>query len=314
MDEVNVQLRFDGPDLRAHSMDATILGPALLALGELCEGANQVLNGDRARVRVMVKADIKANCVTVDFNVVQTAWQSVQSLLGSSNVATAKQILEWIGIVGTAAGTGYSLFKFLRWKQDKKESQIQINQGANGNTVVINIEGDNNSVTIPEEVYRLSKNVQVVDSVKTITAPVANEIGIDEVAFLHNSKVALKIGKPEAEEIQKARADSEENPPQFFTAHIVVHAPVLDPKSKNWKFKLNGRIETINIEKTKIAEQSMERGGVNVGDTYKVKIKMVERKTKSGEFKTDFSVEDVLEFYPGTRLKQAPLIVEPEGE
>ena len=75
MSQADLQLRFDGPELAAHAMDVCVLAPSLMAFGELCMEANHVLNGDSAKVKVLLKADVKATCVTVEFQIVQTIWQ-----------------------------------------------------------------------------------------------------------------------------------------------------------------------------------------------------------------------------------------------
>ena len=66
----NLQLRFDGPELQAHEMDVTLLAPSLLAFGEMCEQANRILNGNEVKVTVLLKADVKANCVTIDLSII----------------------------------------------------------------------------------------------------------------------------------------------------------------------------------------------------------------------------------------------------
>jgi hypothetical protein len=301
MRDVNIQLRFSGPELIAHTMDVTLLGPVLLSLGELSQEANHVLNGDKARVRVLLNSDIKANCITIDLQVVQTTWQAAQSLISNADVASAKDILEWIGILSSSGAT---LLKFLQWKKNRKESSTEIRQENGGNIVVVHVEGDNNSITIPEQVYKLSKSVKAVESVKSITAPVANELGINEAVFLYDNKETVKIDKTFAEDLQQSHADTEDNEPQTFTAHIVIYGPVLDPKAKHWKFKLNDRVESVDISRTKIAEKALARGGISIGDTYKVKMEMTEKKTRNGDYRADFAVKEVIEFIPGQHFKQ----------
>src|SRR6516225_8706591 len=100
MSQSSLMIKFDGPELRAHEMDVTLLAPSLLAFGELCKEANHVLNGEKAKVKVLLSADVKANCVTVHLSVVQSLWDTVTALVQQPNVATAKDILEWLGYIG----------------------------------------------------------------------------------------------------------------------------------------------------------------------------------------------------------------------
>ena len=275
------------------------------------------MNGEETKVKVLLHADVKANCITIDLEVVQSLWQAAASLVQSQNVHDAKEILEWIGIfkeagkyVAGAGVIGGGLIGFLRWKKNRKIIGTEIRQTDRGNIVVLKIEGDNNNVTfnntntVSEPVFNLSKSVKVVESVKTLVNPVSETNGIDEATFIHKGKDELKIDRDCAAELQKTYANSEESEPQTFTAHIVVYSPVLDKKGKKWKFKFNDRVELIDISETKIVEDAQQRGKVVWGDTYKVKMEMQEHKTRAGDFKIEYKVKEVIEFRPGDEQTQ----------
>jgi len=314
--QAELQLRFDGPDLKAHAMDVSLLGPSLIAFGELCVEANSILNGSNAKVRVLVKADVKANCITIDLQLLQTVWQQAVGLIANPNIVTAKEILEWIGIIGgggtVAVGSirgAMLLIEFLKWKKDRKEKSADVEHTQSGNLITVQVEGDgNNIVVVSEPVYKLSKSVKIVESIKTMAQPVSQETGIDDAVFIHDKKEYLKIDKELAGQLKNVHADADNVEPQTFTAHIVIYGPTLDSKSKHWKFKLNNKVENLDISETKIAEEAMARGGVWVGDTYKVKVEMIERMTRKGEYKTEFKVKQVLEFIPGIRRVQTDML------
>lgn len=64
MSRADFTLTYDGPALQDHEMDARELAPAMLAVGELFDAMNILLNGEAAEVTVssavMVRRDMEA--------------------------------------------------------------------------------------------------------------------------------------------------------------------------------------------------------------------------------------------------------------
>jgi hypothetical protein len=56
MSRASFTIAYDGPALRDGAMDVRDLAPALLAVGQLFDAANTVLNQNEARVNVNVTA------------------------------------------------------------------------------------------------------------------------------------------------------------------------------------------------------------------------------------------------------------------
>lgn len=101
-----------------------------------------------------------------------------------------------------------------------------------------------------------------------------------------------------------AKEDEEiEEPPQYINGHITIYSPVFDATKTKWKFEYNKSIETIDISKVDIANFILKRGKVVVGDCFKVKLEVVEKKIKNG-YKNDYSVVEVLGFIEGNEQKE----------
>jgi hypothetical protein len=69
--EVSAQIAYDGEALRAGSMDVRELAPALLAIGDLLQQANRVLNDDKASLAVKVRSDFTRGSFELSFEMIQ---------------------------------------------------------------------------------------------------------------------------------------------------------------------------------------------------------------------------------------------------
>jgi len=284
-------------------MDVTLLGPSIMALGQLCKEANKVANGERTAVRVVIHADVKGNCVTLRLEVIQSIWNAAKDFVDNRDATSAKTLLEWLGLVGVPVKGGYSLIKYLIWKKDRQVTAKKITLKDGSNYLEISVEGDHNTINISPEIFKLSESPEVVKAVKDITAPVSEENGITEASFYQKPDEQNKIDQNDAASLQKATVQ-EKLTKTAFTAHITVYAPVLDAKSRKWRFLMNGEHPYMDISETTIAVDTMQRGGVRTGDCYTAEIEKTERTGKEPEFK----VKRVVEFRPGQNTVQTTLI------
>lgn len=77
-------LVYDGPALDEHRMDVRALAPALLAMGDLVERANMILNGEQVKVSVDVHASFKAGSFGIDMELAK-AFGRKYSILQAGN-------------------------------------------------------------------------------------------------------------------------------------------------------------------------------------------------------------------------------------
>lgn len=200
---VRTTLRYDGPALRDHEMDVQDLAPALLALADIIQAANRKFNGDAAKMRVLVDADVEQRCFQLDIHLVQSVLQQTKALLADENVKTAKEIAEWVGIIGGAAGGAWGLFALIKklFGQPEGGTTFQVT-AAEGSTVVILL-GDGNTVEVERPVYELAKDPAIAAKVKSVLRPLEKP-GYDTLAFLEGPHPVFEVSQEEAKAILSA--------------------------------------------------------------------------------------------------------------
>ncbi|MEM9378256.1 MAG: hypothetical protein AAGA72_18720 [Pseudomonadota bacterium] len=195
-------IRYDGPALAEHEMDVHRLAPALLGLGDLCRVANHALNSDAASVKVLVRADVEQKCFQLEFELVQSLYERLTTVLEQDQVQDAKDILEWIGILaGGTAGAGatlFGLYRFLSRKQPKDTISVS-NADANGN-VTYQIVGDGNSLIVPGPVDQIARDPRALSSFKRMLEPLQHA-GYETVEFEHFETRAALFTREEAKQI-----------------------------------------------------------------------------------------------------------------
>ena len=193
----NIIIRYDGPVLVDHRMDISDLAPALIWISELCKIANSKFNDERASVKVLMRADIEQKCIQLDLNVVLSIWDGIKSLISDNEIKSAKELLEWIGIIG---GPIFGAIKLSSYLENKNVNSIEYTVKDGKNIAQINIQGDNNTVNNIVYAYKesidLLRDEKAVASIKKFVSPVVKE-GYEVLEFESESKTE-SITKSEA--------------------------------------------------------------------------------------------------------------------
>lgn len=199
---VRTRIRYDGPALVGHEMDVQDLAPALLAMAEIVQIANRKFNGDAVAIRVMVDADVEQQCFQLDLSLVQSVLDQAATLLGHKDVATAKEIAEWIGIIGAPSLGLFALLKRIYGKGDTPPA-VTFTTGDQTGTTIINIAGDVHGLVVPTETAKLLVDEDVRKNVRGVLKPLELD-GYEDLTFLHHEKPVTRIEKDEAANIRSA--------------------------------------------------------------------------------------------------------------
>jgi len=174
--DVHGTVVYDGPALESGTMDVRDLAPALLAVGQLCEQANRVLNGNRATVSVQVKTGFRPGSFNVDLAVVQSILDRARDILVSENVTAG---LNLAAIIGIATGVPISLFKLFKLLRGKPvESATTLRDGNISLTFFETTINNHMTIVVSPEVVKLYNDPAVREAAKKVVAPLARP-GID---------------------------------------------------------------------------------------------------------------------------------------
>jgi hypothetical protein len=237
---VRTTIRYDGPALERHDMDVRDLAPALLALADIVQFANKKFNGDAADMRVLVNADAEQQCFMLDLSLVQSLLEQAKGLLGMEYVKTAKEIAEWIGIIG---GGSCGLFQFLRFVRRRGEggTKYEVRQETGATTVTVI--GDGATIILPVQAYQLAQEKYVVERAKDVLRPLEKP-GIDSLAFLEDERAVFEVNEQEATEIIATPAGELDPLPSESVSDIRGSVRIKSAQyegSAKWSLLWNGR-------------------------------------------------------------------------
>lgn len=299
MTTISFQAKFDGDAVKEHSMDVHELAPAMLALGDLCRQANYIMNGDRAKVNLLVKANIEQGSFQIEFEFVQSFFNQFQSLLAAADVKSAKDILVWIQIL-VPPGGALGLFGLLKWLRGRKPAAItEIKDIHETGNVTLQVEGDNNQITVNNNVYLMSQDRKILTAAGKVVDPLQKP-GYEKLEFKDNEGAVSELSKSDARDISASCfTTDDEIEPQILKARLITYRPTLDEDAKSWSFKLFNKPVTVDISSTNIAKQMIQRGGVRLGDSYIVNLEVTETRGRDGRIILRYKALEVINFQAG---------------
>lgn len=309
MSKATFHVLYDGPALVNHEMNVNDLAPALLALGEVIEAANDVLNGaKRAKVNLNVRASFRTGCFGIELDVAQTLLQHVGSLFGSLPTITAQDLLKCLGLLwdngdkAIAYGGGL-LFLLKKLKGKPVEHATKLESGK----VRITIDGASHDVAT--EVIDLYRSTKLRKALNDVMAPLDRD-GIDEFAVTDAPQSArfVSVQKSEREYFAAPTSVIE----QLDTAETVTNLQLVSVsfrQDNKWRFSEGDQPFYANITDKAFLERVQDNETFSAGDRLKVKLQRTQRLV-DGTLKVDYDIVEVLDHQRG--LSQIPIQFEDE--
>jgi len=276
-----------------------------LAFGRLIREANSEFNGKKSTAKVVVVSDFEHKCFNINFEAIIGYYEQLKTLLGAEPVKTAKEVLEWLGLLGIPTGAAGTLtyLGYLKWKNGQKviEAKPLTDKDPTG-VVEVKVEGHGNSVHVHNHVYKLSENPRALRATRDAFLPLGQD-GFDNVKLRNGDDIIEEIDASSVEAIVKSCnigiEEAKETEPEIETtpAWLSVYSPVFDEAASNWRFRLGKDIIYADISNTNIAHEALERGGVRVEDAYQVKLEITTEVDQSGNKKgSTYKILEVVRF------------------
>ncbi len=280
------------------------LAPALLAFGKLIREANAEFNGKKSTAKVLVVSDFQHKCFNINFEVVLSLFEQIKTLLGDDSVKTAKDILEWLGLLGAPPVAGVLTYLgFLKLKDGRKVEEVQeLKDTKESGIVQVRIQGEGNVVNVHNHIVHLSENPRALRATRDAFLPLGEE-GFDNVKLREGEKVVEVIDWREVEAIVKSCTvgieEAKETEPEIeiTPAWLSVYSPVFDSNADMWRFRLGKDVIYADISETDIARDALDRGGVGVEDAYQVKLQITTEVDPQGKKKEpQYKILEVIRF------------------
>ncbi len=183
--QTSFDIIYDGPAVADGSMNVRDLAPAMLAVGTLFEAANNITNGQRAKVNINVRATSPGS-FHILYEIVQG---TVAHSIDPSLLTTAAQLRDWlVGGIVIAGG----LFAVIKWVNNRKPKLNKVNDELY--TLVIG----NETYELPLVLLRFYQDAAVRHAIAEMVRTV-REAGINRIRILDNEQTLQEITKDEVD-------------------------------------------------------------------------------------------------------------------
>lgn len=290
-------IAYDGEALNDGTMDVKELAPALLAIGDLINECNKVLNGKEEKIQIKVKADFRKGSFQTTIVIVKSLLD--QLTLTSGSAFELKDIIELIGFYG---GGLILLIKAVQGRIIKKAKQKE-----DGNIELI-FEDNSSPVSANINVYNIYTNVLVQDAINRMVKPLKQD-GISGFYTSLDGTHLTNIAKNEVDYFNAPNITAQEKEDELISEFEYIGAfnVVTAQFEDGYKWRLSNGQDKISAALTDSEfSKKIEKDDVSISkeDILKARIKTAQWKKPDGSLRTENEIVEVLEHIKADKYDQ----------
>lgn len=177
------RIGFEGPSVAGGEIEVADLAPSLLALGELIETANRVVNKDRAEAKLKIRASEMGSFVAILSLDVSWITDMLDVIAANPDrVTAAKDLLDLLwdagAIIGTVGGGAYGFFKVLKVLDGRRPDAVVENEDG---TVSLTVGGT--TLVVDKRVVNLLEDLPTREATEKFVRTSFKPKGIKEVTL-----------------------------------------------------------------------------------------------------------------------------------
>lgn len=299
----NFHIIYDGSALENNEMDIRDLAPSLLALSDLFDEANHLLNHGQSKIAINVKASFKTGCFGVELSIVQDALSSFFNFFKNEDVITAATIATLVGL--NAKDIRNSLIGFIKWLKNRKIKQVNLLESG-----LVKVVLDEDSIEIEKRILDLYRNSKIRKALETAISKPLEKDGIDSFACAegmpNENMPFFSITKEERNCFIIPEIADETLKELEYEAHLQALSIAFQEDNK-WRFT-DGTNKFYAEVKDSIFLHKIQNNDIafRKDDLLRVLLLMKQRLTGSG-LKSEYQILKVLEHRSAARQLELPL-------
>jgi hypothetical protein len=286
--EVDFSVSYEGPAFTNQTMEVRELAPALLSLGQAFDRANFLLNGDRAKVTLSIRATQPGSFEVLLF--LEQLLEGASGALSGDFLASAANLVTVL--VGVSGVSLFGVFKRLR----NRKPTISEDRGDG-----ILFEADNVRFCVPTEVARLYRDRHIRDQVEAFVRPLLRE-GVERVVFKRGQAEIESVRRDEAQYFRAEDADA--NVTEYVIPRQRLQITSLTFRDGKWRLSDGANTHWYAMEDREFAQEIQQGKRFGKDHILVCEVLLTQRLEDDGKLRLDYSVQRVLEHItPGRQLQ-----------